>query len=85
MIVSDSVNVNRWMIIGGGLLREAVTHGGSTVYFIVLLSTIPEHSFTGGNSSKGSGFLFLVTELYNHVGSLKTSVSLVLATKHLKL
>ena len=60
MIVSGSVNVNRWLLIVGGRLQEAVAHGGSTIYFIVLLSTIPEHSFTGGNSSKGSGFLFLV-------------------------
>ena len=43
----------------GGRLREAVAHGGSTVEFIVQ-SAIPEHSFTGGNSSKGSGFLLLI-------------------------
>ena len=57
--VYDSVNVNRWSLIVGGGLREAVAHGSSTVDFIVLLSTIPEHSFTGGNSSKGSGLLWL--------------------------
>ena len=57
MIVSDSVNVNMWSLIVGGRLREAVAHGGSTVDFIVQ-STISEHSFTGGNSSKESGFLF---------------------------
>ena len=56
--VSDSVNVNRLSLIVGGRLREAVAHGGSTVDFIVQ-STFPEHSFTGGNSSKGSGFLWL--------------------------
>ena len=58
--VSDSVNVNRWSLIVGGRLREAVAHGGSNVDFIVPLSTIPEHSFTGGNSGKGGGFLFLI-------------------------
>ena len=57
--VSDSVNVSRWSLIVGGRLREAVAHGGSTVDFIVH-STIPEPSFTGGNSSKGSGFLLLI-------------------------
>ena len=67
--VSDSVNVSRWSLIVGGRLREAVAHGGSTV---VPLSSIPEHSFTGGNSSKGSGFLFLICFPYKGVNGVVT-------------
>ena len=70
--VSDSVNVNGWSLIVGGRLREAVAHGGSTVDLIVLLSTIPEHSFTGGNSSKGSGFPFLICFPYKGVNGAVT-------------
>ena len=62
--VSDSVNVNRWSLIVGGRLREAVAHGGSTVYFIVQ-STFPEHSFTGG-------FLFLNCFPYKGVNGVVT-------------
>ena len=55
----------------GDRLREAVAHGGSTVDFIVQ-STFPEHSFTGGNSSKGSGFLFLICFPYKGVNGVVT-------------
>ena len=69
--VSDLVNVNGWSLIVGGRLREAIAHGNSTVDFIVQ-STIPERSFTGENSSKGSGFLFLICFPYKGVDGVVT-------------